>query len=154
MFFSYCSNVNNLIISVSLITRSFSMEPKGTIIMCRPAYDSCQQADLTTCTGIHRVQTPIFSPHASLSGYGALLGQKHNGKERVKAFASHSLKPSENTCPAQKLEFLALKWVISEKLRNYLCDSKLVLLTDNNLLTCFHYSKTRCNRLKLGTTSL
>ena len=51
---------------------------------------------------------------ASSSVLGAVLYQKQDGKERVVAYASRSLKPSP------KLEFLALKWAIREKFRVYL----------------------------------
>ena len=78
-----------------------------------------------------------FSVHtdASLSGLGAILYQKQDGKDRVVAYASRSLKPSEKNYPAHKLEFLALKWAISEKFRDYLYGSKFEVLTDNNPLT-------------------
>ena len=72
---------------------------------------------------------------ASLSGLGAVLYQKQDGKDRVVAYASRSLKPSEKNYPAHKLEFLALKWAISEKFRDYLYGSKFEVLTDNNPLT-------------------
>ena len=78
-----------------------------------------------------------FSVHtdASTSGLGAVLYQKQDGKEQVVAYASRSLKPSEKNYPAHKLEFLALKWAISEKFRDYVYGSKFEVLTDNNPLT-------------------
>ena len=78
-----------------------------------------------------------FSVHtdASLNGLGAVLYQKQDNKERVVAYASRSLKPSEKNYPAHKLEFLALKWAICEKFRDYLYGSKFEVLTDNNPLT-------------------
>ena len=78
-----------------------------------------------------------FSVHtdASTSGLGAVLYQKQDGKDRVVAYASRSLKPSEKNYPAHKLEFLALKWAISEKFRDYLYGSKFEVFTDNNPLT-------------------
>ena len=75
----------------------------------------------------------LFSVHTS--GLGAVLYQKQDGKERVVAYASRSLKPSEKNYPAHKLEYLALKWAISEKFRDYLYGSKFEVLTDNNPLT-------------------
>ena len=79
----------------------------------------------------------LFSVHtdASLCGLGAVLYQKQDSKDRVVAYASRSLKPSEKNYPARKLEFLALKWAISEKFRDYLYGSKFEVLTDNNPLT-------------------
>ena len=45
---------------------------------------------------------------ASVSGLGAVLYQRQSGVDRVIAYASRSLKPSEKNYPAHKLEFLAL----------------------------------------------
>ena len=72
---------------------------------------------------------------ASGSGLGAVLYQSENGKDRVVAYASRSLKPSERSYPAHKLEFLALKWAVCEKYHDYLYGSKFEVLTDNNPLT-------------------
>ena len=72
---------------------------------------------------------------ASISGLGAILYQKQDGKERVVAYASRSLKPSERNYPAHKLEFLALKWAVCEKFHDYLYGSKFEAVTDNNPLT-------------------
>ena len=52
---------------------------------------------------------------ASTSGLGAVLYQTQEGVDRVIAYASRSLKPSERNYPAHKLEFLALKWCVTEK---------------------------------------
>ena len=46
--------------------------------------------------------------NASTSGLGAVLYPKQDGKERVVAYASRSLKPSDRNYPAHKLEFHAL----------------------------------------------
>ena len=51
---------------------------------------------------------------ASTTGLGAVLYQHQNGQDRVVSYASRSLKPSERNYPAHKLEFLALKWAITE----------------------------------------
>ena len=72
---------------------------------------------------------------ASTSGLGAVLYQHQDGKDRVVAYASRSLKPAEKNYPAHKLEFLALKWAITEKFHDYLYGSKFEVLTDNNPLT-------------------
>ena len=81
--------------------------------------------------------TKPFTLHidASSSGLGAVLYQNQDGKERVVAYASRSLKPSEKHYPAHKLEFLALKWAVCEKYHDYLYGSKFEVLTDNNPLT-------------------
>ena len=72
---------------------------------------------------------------ASFDGLGAVLYQTQDGKERVIAYASRSLKPSEKNYPAHKLEFLALKWAICEKFHDYLYGSLFEAITDNNPLT-------------------
>ena len=72
---------------------------------------------------------------ASGSGLGAVLYQSQDGKDRVVAYASRSLKPSERNYPAHKLEFLALKWAVCEKYHDYLYGNKFEVLTDNNPLT-------------------
>ena len=51
------------------------------------------------------------------------------------AYASRSLKPAEKNYPAHKLEFLALKWAVSEKFHDYLYGTKFEAITDNNPLT-------------------
>ena len=72
---------------------------------------------------------------ASTSGIGAVLYQLYDGAERVVAYASRSLKPSERNYPAHKLEFLALKWAVTEKFHDYLYGATFEVVTDNNPLT-------------------
>ena len=72
---------------------------------------------------------------ASANGLGAVLYQKQDGIDRVVAYASRSLKPAEKNYPAHKLEFLALKWAVSEKFHDYLYGTKFEAVTDNNPLT-------------------
>ena len=72
---------------------------------------------------------------ASTSGLGAVLYQTQEGVDRVIAYASRSLKPSERNYPAHKLEFLALKWCVTEKFHEYLYGNTFEVITDNNPLT-------------------
>ena len=72
---------------------------------------------------------------ASSSGLGAVLYQQQDGIDRVIAYASRSLKPSERNYPAHKLEFLALKWAITDKFHDYLYGTSFEVVTDNNPLT-------------------
>ena len=57
---------------------------------------------------------------ASQKGIGAVLYQEQSGIEHVIAYASRGLSDSEKNYPTHKLEFLALKWAITEKFLDYL----------------------------------
>ena len=72
---------------------------------------------------------------ASTSGLGGVLYQQQDGIDRVIAYASRSLKPAERNYPAHKLEFLALKWAITDKFHDYLYGASFEVVTDNNPLT-------------------
>ena len=78
-----------------------------------------------------------FSLHtdASSQGLGAVLYQNQNGKDRVIAYASRGLKNSETKYPAHKLEFLALKWAVTDRFKDLLYGHEFQVLTDNNPLT-------------------
>ncbi|MCG7876341.1 MAG: RNase H-like domain-containing protein [Candidatus Thiodiazotropha endolucinida] len=72
---------------------------------------------------------------ASTTGLGAVFYQKQGGVDRVVSYASRGLVESERNYPAHKLEFLALKWAITEKFHDYLYGSSFEVYTDNNPLT-------------------
>ena len=58
---------------------------------------------------------------ASTEGLGAVLYQtQDDGTERVISYASRSLSKSERNYDAHKLEFLALKWAITDRFHEYL----------------------------------
>ena len=61
---------------------------------------------------------------ASGNGLGAVLYQQQDGLNRVIAYASRSLKHAERNYPAHKLEFLALKWTITDKFHDKLYGAK------------------------------
>ena len=58
-----------------------------------------------------------------------------DGHNKVIAYASRGLSKSEKNYPAHKLEFLALKWAITEKFSDYLVGKTFSVFTDNNPLT-------------------
>lgn len=72
---------------------------------------------------------------ASTTGLGAALYQEQNGQTRVIAYASRGLSRSEARYPAHKLEFLALKWAVTEKFADYLYGNQFTVITDSNPLT-------------------
>lgn len=77
----------------------------------------------------------VLHTDACSSGLGAVLYQNQDGKQRVIGYASRSLNKSEKNYPAHKLEFLALKWAVSEKFHDYLYGTSFTVKTDNNPLT-------------------
>uniref|UniRef100_A0A8P4KLL6 Gypsy retrotransposon integrase-like protein 1 n=1 Tax=Dicentrarchus labrax TaxID=13489 RepID=A0A8P4KLL6_DICLA len=80
----------------------------------------------------------ILEVDASYGGLGAVLSQAQAGKVRPIAYASRGLRPTERNMvnySSMKLEFLALKWAMTEKFREYLLGNKCVVYTDNNPLS-------------------
>lgn len=64
----------------------------------------------------------VLHTDASQEGLGAVLYQEQDGELRVLGYASRTLTPAEKNyhMHAGKLEFLALKWAVTEKFRDYL----------------------------------
>ncbi|KAM9741692.1 uncharacterized protein ACNS7B_012695 isoform 1-T1 [Menidia menidia] len=86
--------------------------------------------------GFANSQLPyILHTDASTIGLGAVLYQEQEGKLRVIAYASRGLSVSESKYPAHKLEFLALKWSVTEKFHDYLYGTNFTVVTDSNPLT-------------------
>ncbi|XP_055362214.1 retrovirus-related Pol polyprotein from transposon 412 [Betta splendens] len=77
----------------------------------------------------------VLHTDASTTGLGAALYQEQEGETRVIAYASRGLSRSEARYPAHKLEFLALKWAVTEKFHDYLYGNDFTVITDNNPLT-------------------
>jgi hypothetical protein len=72
---------------------------------------------------------------ASGDGLGAILYQTQEGVRKPIYFASRGLSQSERNYPPHKLEFLGLKWAVTDKFKDYLFGSKFTAKTDNNPLT-------------------
>lgn len=69
----------------------------------------------------------ILEVDASHSGLGAVLSQETDSGVRPVAYASRGLRPTERNMSnysSMKLEFLALKWAMTEKFREYLLGHK------------------------------
>ena len=63
----------------------------------------------------------VLHTDASTIGLGAVLYQKQaDSKERVIAYASRTLNRAERNYDAHKLEFLALKWAVTDRFHEYL----------------------------------
>ena len=77
----------------------------------------------------------VLNVDASQEGLGATLCQNQGGKERVVAYGSRGLRIAERNYSAHKLEFLCLKWAVTEKFSEYLYGRPFTVRTDNNPLT-------------------
>ena len=73
---------------------------------------------------------------SSERGLGAVLSQiKEDNLECPIAFASRTISKSECNYDAHKLEFLALKWAVTDRFHEYLYGGSFDVYTDNNPLT-------------------
>ena len=83
-------------------------------------------------------RTFVLHTDASSEGLGAVLYQEQGGKLRVVGYGSRTLTPAERNyhLHSGKLEFLDLKWAITDKFRDYLFYApSFTVFTDNNPLT-------------------
>lgn len=104
---------------------------------CQEAFDLIiQKLTSAPVLGFANPQLPYtLHTDASTIGLGAALYQLQDGQSRVIAFASRGLSKSEMRYPAHKLEFLALKWAVTEKFSDYLYGTDFTVVTDSNPLT-------------------
>ena len=81
--------------------------------------------------------TKPFKLHTNSStiGIGADLYQEWDGKDRVIVYTSRALSKYESHYPVYKLEFLALKWAVTEIFQEYLYCNAFTTYSDNNPLT-------------------
>lgn len=80
----------------------------------------------------------ILHTDASQRGLGAVLYQNQQDKMRVIGYGSRTLTPAEQNyhLHSGKLEFLALKWAVCDKFKDYLYYAPhFTIFTDNNPLT-------------------
>ena len=75
----------------------------------------------------------LLETDASKEGLGAVLSQKQDdGHYHAITFGSRSLTPAERNYHSSKLEFLGLKWSVTEHFKEYLAYTPFVARTDNN----------------------
>ena len=78
----------------------------------------------------------LLETDASIEGLGAVLSQKQDdGQYHPIAYASHGLKGGKSRYHSSKLEFLALKWAVTDQFREYLQYQPFLVRTNNNPLT-------------------
>ena len=77
----------------------------------------------------------LLETDASKEGLGTLLSQKQeDGQFHLVAYGSWALTTHEKNYCCTKLEFLALKWAITEHFKEYLLYQPFLVKTDNNPL--------------------
>lgn len=101
---------------------------------CQGAFDLImKKLTSTPVLGFTDPQLPyVLRTDASTLGIGA-KGAKWANKSY--SICKEGLSKSEKKYPAHKLEFLALKWAITEKFSDYLYGSNFTVVTDSNPLT-------------------
>lgn len=117
--------------------------------ICDPAFQTLK-TKLTTAPILAYADSHkpfILDVDASHNGLGAVLSQDFEGKIHPIAFASRGLRKTERNMQnysSMKLEFLALKWAVTEKFQEYLLGQKCIVHTDNSPFS--HLQTAKLNR--------
>ena len=101
---------------------------------CQESFDSLNKICSESPVLAYADYTKPFVLHtdASTTGLGVVLYQKQeDGKERVIAYASRTLNKAERNFDAHKLEFLALKWAVTDRFHEYLYGATFEVITDH-----------------------
>ena len=78
----------------------------------------------------------LLKTDASKEGLGVVLSQKQaDGHYHMVAYGSQTLTAHEKNYHSIKLEFLPLKWAVTEHFKEYLLYQSFLVKTDNNPLT-------------------
>ena len=102
------------------------------------AFKALKQACMTASVLAFADYTKPFllEMDASKEGLGAVLSQKQvDGWYHPVTYGRRALMPNEKNYHLTKLEFLALKWVVTEHFKEYLLHQPFLVKTDNNPLT-------------------
>ena len=94
----------------------------------------CMMALVLAFADFHKLF--LLETDALGDGLGVVLSQKQeDGCYHPVTYISHGLKGGELRYHSSKLEFLALKWAITEQFREYLQYQPFKVKSDNNPLT-------------------
>ena len=78
----------------------------------------------------------LLETNTSKEGLGVVLSQRQDDRGyHPVTFGSHFLTPAEKNYHCSRLEFLTLKWSVTEHFKEYLTYMPFVVRTDNNPLT-------------------
>ena len=118
----------------SKLKSCFVRLPPAAVVAFQELKLKCMTAPVLTFADF---QKPfLLETDASGDGLGAVLSQKQeDGRYHLVAYASRGLKGGELRYHSSKLEFLALKWAITEQFYEYLQYQPFRIKTDNNPLT-------------------
>ena len=91
----------------------------------------------SACSGIRGLQETFPAGDRRVNRrFGAVLSQQQDdGRYHLVVYASRGLKGGKTKDHSCKLEFLALKWAMTEQFREYLQYQPFLVRTDNNPLT-------------------
>ena len=106
---------------------------------CQQAFEQLKQLCSQTPILAYANYKKPFKLHidASENRLGAVLYQKQDdGTDHVIAYASWTLSKSERNYDSHKVEFLALKWSVTERFHEYLHGGHFEVYMNNNPLTC------------------
>ena len=105
---------------------------------CQTAFELLKETCINTPVPAYANYKKPFclNTDSSEKGLGAVLYQQQDDRTfRVIAYASQTLSESERNYDAHKLEFLALKWSVTQRFHVYLYGGTSDIYTDNNPLT-------------------
>jgi hypothetical protein len=127
-------------IAISGVNAKLKKEPIDWTEDCQRAFEQLKEAMLHVPMLAYADTTEPYTlvTDASIDGLGAVLYQNEKGtkNKRPVAFASRALNSAESKYHPGKLEFLALKWAVTEKFHEYLYGApEFEVQTDNNPLT-------------------
>ena len=109
---------------------SLSQEALGAFETLKCACMNSPMLAFTNCTKDFLLETD-----ASKEGLGAVLSQKQeDGQFHLVAYSSQALTMHEKNYYSTKLEFLALKWALTEHFKEYLVYQPFLVKMDNNPL--------------------
>ena len=104
---------------------------------CQEALDKLKELCTTTAILAYADFGKPFKLHTDVGvlGLGAVIYQVQDAVEKVISYNSQYLTKSEEKNPVHKLEFLCLKWAITDQFHEYLYGNTFDVNTDNNPLT-------------------
>ena len=102
------------------------------------AFNTLKQACMSSpvLAFANNIKEFLLETNASKEGLGAVLSQKQaDGHYHLVTYGSQALTAHEENYHSTKLEFLVLKWAVTEHFKEYLPYQPFLVRTDNNPFT-------------------